>query len=73
MLSFLLLAIITHTIMKGVDNMRSFITTVAMLGIILIATSLLVDKLMAIFIVCIVTCLYVDKFGKDRKHSSPKK
>jgi hypothetical protein len=68
-----MLAIITYTIMKGVDIMRSFITIVAALGIILIATSLLVDKLMAIFIVCIVTCLYVDRFGKDKQHKETKK
>jgi hypothetical protein len=57
--------------MKGVDIMINFIKFIIILAIILIAVSLLLDKLMGIFIVCIAVCLLLQLFEREKNHKKP--
>ena len=54
--------------MKEVVFMKYFIIFVAILAIILVTVSLLLDELMGIFIVCIIVSLLLNVYDKEKDH-----
>lgn len=48
--------------------MKYFIIFVAILAIILVTVSLLLDELMGIFIVCIIVSLLLNVYDKEKDH-----
>lgn len=52
--------------------MKNFIVLAVALAGILIVVSLLLDKLMGIFIVSIMVCILVDAMEREKKHKNPK-
>lgn len=51
--------------------MKWFVIAAIALSAILVGVALLLDDLMAIFIVCILTCVLVDAMGKSEHHKKP--
>jgi Flp pilus assembly protein TadB len=54
--------------MKRRKIMNLFIVFIIVLAVILVAVSLILDPLMGIFITCLVACLLLEMFKRDRKN-----
>jgi len=56
---------------EEVSNMKLFIIFAVLVSLILIAVGILLDHMMAIFIVCIITCVLIQMLDRDKENKKP--